>query len=240
MVIQFILLILGAYLLGSVPAAYLVAKWSRGIDIRQYGSGNVGASNVLRLTSKWLALPVILFDLGKGAAMIWVAQLLGFSIAQQVMVALAAIIGHSWPVFLRFNGGRGALTIAGVSLILAPKVGLILVSSAFLFTLFHQLALGTILAAAGLPVFSWFLGQPLSVEDKLPVTLGFLAMFLIIVLRRLTAPRTSVTSSVSPGKLFLYRLLFDRDIRNREAWINRKPIKTKSTGQTSGHHEGKS
>ena len=64
MVIKFILLILGAYLLGSVPAAYLVAKWSRGIDIRQYGSGNVGAANVLAIVSKRWAIPVTIFDLG--------------------------------------------------------------------------------------------------------------------------------------------------------------------------------
>ena len=75
MAVEFALLILAAYLLGSVPAAYLVAKFSRGVDLRQYGSGNVGANNLLRLTSKRLALPVFVFDFGKGLAMVWVAQL---------------------------------------------------------------------------------------------------------------------------------------------------------------------
>ncbi|MDD4876817.1 MAG: glycerol-3-phosphate acyltransferase, partial [Dehalococcoidales bacterium] len=78
MAIIFGLLIIVAYLLGSVPAAYLAAKWSRGIDIREYGDGNVGASNLLRVTSKWIAYTVIIFDLGKSALIIWVAQLLGF------------------------------------------------------------------------------------------------------------------------------------------------------------------
>ncbi len=86
MTVQFGLLILGGYLLGSVPAAYLVAKWSRGIDIRQYGSGNVGASNLLRLTSKWLVIPVTFFDIGKGALTVWVAQLLGLGVAEQIVV----------------------------------------------------------------------------------------------------------------------------------------------------------
>ena len=223
-VIEFILLLLGAYFFGSVPAAYLVAKWSRGIDVRQYGSGSVGAANIVTTVSKRWAIPVVLFDLGKGAAMVWAAQLIGLGIAQQVTVGLAAIVGHNWSVFLRFSGGRGALTLLGVALILAPTPALILVIVAFLFAPFKQLALGAVLAIASLPIFSWFLPQPFDIEEPLPLTLGFLAMFLIIVFRRLTAPRTSVTASVSRGQLFVNRLLFDRDIRDREAWIHRQPL----------------
>ena len=110
-------LILGAYLLASVPASYLVAKWSRGIDLRQYGTGQVGAGNLWRMTSWRLGLPVGIFDLSKGLVMVWVAQLVGLGIAEQVTVGLAAIIGHNWPIFLRFNGGRGIGTSLGVILI---------------------------------------------------------------------------------------------------------------------------
>jgi len=229
MAINFGLLVIGAYLLGSVPAAYLVAKWSRGIDLRQYGSGNVGASNLLKLTSKWVAIPVIIFDLGKGALMIWAAQLIGLGVAQQVTVGLAAIIGHNWPVFLRFNGGRGALTLAGVAIILAPKLGLMLLVVAFLFVPFRQLALGAVLAVASLPIFSWFLAQPFGIEERLPITLGFLALFLIMVIRRLTVPRAAIAASLSTRQLLLNRLLFDRDIRDREAWIHRAPNEASST-----------
>ena len=224
MTIEFALLTVAAYLLGSVPAAYLAAKWARGIDIRQYGSGNIGASNLLKLTSKWVALPVIIFDFGKGALMIWAAQLIGLGIAQQVSVGLAVIIGHNWPVFLRFNGGRGALTLAGVAIILAPKLGIMLLVIAFLFTPFRQLALGTILVIIALPILSWFLNQPFGIEERLPITMGFSAIFLILAIRRLTAPRTSLTDSVSRGQLFVKRLLFDRDIRDKEAWIHRRPL----------------
>ena len=223
MAIEFVLLVLGAYLLGSVPAAYLVTKWSRGIDIRQYGSGNVGAANVVAVASKRWAVPVIIFDLGKGMVMVWVAQLVGLGIAQQVAVGLAAIIGHNWPVFLHFNGGRGGLTLTGVALILAPKLTLILLLFVFLSTIFRQMALGVVVAVAALPILSWFLSQPLGIKEPLPVSLGFLAIFLITVLRRLTAPRTSVTASVSPRQLLVNRLFFDRDIRDREAWMHRAP-----------------
>ena len=223
MAIELGLLILGAYLLGSVPTAYLAAKWSRGIDIRQFSDGNVGATNLLRLTSKRIAIPVIIFDVGKGAMMIWAAQLLGLDITQQVTVGLAAIIGHSWPVFLRFNGGRGMLTTLGVVSILVPWLGLIALIIAYSMAPFRQLALGTIIAVASLPIFSWFLPQLFGIEKPLPITLGFVAIFLLAVIRRLTAPRTIFTASVSRGQLFVNRLLFDRDIRDRDAWVNRRP-----------------
>jgi len=220
--IEFGLLTLGAYLLGSVPAAYLAARWSRGIDIRQCGDGNVGSTNLMRLTSKRVAIPVVIFDLGKGALMVWIAQLLGLDITQQAVVGVAAVIGHNWPVFLRFNGGRGILTSLGVISILAPWLGLIVLVIAYGLAPFHQLAVGVFLAVIFAPIAAWFLSQPLGVTDRLPLALGFLAIFLIVVIRRLTAPRTIFTASVTPGQLFVNRLLFDRDIRDRKAWIDRR------------------
>ena len=226
MAIEFVLLLLAAYLLGSFPAAYFAARWSRGIDIRQYGSGNVGATNLLGLTSKWIAIVVIIFDLAKGMAMVWAAQLVGLGIAQQVAVGLATIIGHNWPVFLRFNGGRGLLTILGIALFLPLINGLIpweivafFALGAVAFFTIHSVPLGAVAGMAAMPLVSWGLGEPP------PMTLGFLAMFLIMVIRRLTAPKTSVTASVPPGQLVLNRLLFDRDIRDRQAWIHRQPLK---------------
>ena len=228
MAVEFGLLILGAYLLGAMPAAYLMAKWSRGIDLRQYGSGNMGISNLWKSTSRRLATPVIIFDLAKGMVMVWVAQLLDLGIAQQITVGLAVVIGHNWPVFLRFSGGRGILTSLGIALVL-PVInssvpwGLI-VALAFAATgvLIHNLPLGVGIGIASLPLVSWASGEPL------PLILGFLVMFLIMVVRRLTAPRTSLTASVSRGQLLVNRLLLDRDIRDREAWIHRAPLQTSS------------
>ena len=231
MAIEFGLLTLGAYLLGSVPAAYLAARWSRGIDIRQCGDGNVGSTNLMRLTSKRIAIPVVIFDLGKGALMVWVAQLLGLDIPQQVTVGLAAIIGHNWPVFLHFNGGRGIFTSLGVISILAPWLGLIVLVIAYGLAPFHQLAVGVFLAVIFAPTGAWVLSQPLGVTDKLPITLGFLAIFLIVLIRRSTAPRTIFTSSVPLGQLLVNRLLFDRDIRDREAWIKQRPSQPEKQGK---------
>ena len=222
MAIEFGLLTLGAYLLGSVPAAYLAARWSRGIDIRQCGDGNVGSTNLMRLTSKRIAIPVVIFDLGKGALMVWIAQLLGLDIPQQVTVGLAAVIGHNWPVFLRFNGGKGIFTSLGVISILVPWLGLIILAIAYGLAPFHQLAVGVFLAVIFAPTAAWFLSQPLGVTDKLPLALGFLVIFLLVVIRRLTAPRTIFTASVTRGQLLVNRLLFDRDIRDRKVWINQR------------------
>lgn len=218
-----VLLILGAYLLGSVPIAYVIAKLSRGIDLRQYGSGNVGVSNLLKVTSKWLAIPVIIFDLGKGALVVWVAQLLEFGLLEQVTVGLAAIIGHNWPVFLRFSGGRGVLTVGGVVLMLSPWLALGGIILTFIGLPFGLMALTNLLALTLLPISSWFLSEPLGIQEPLLLTLGLVAILLIVIIRRLTAPKTSFTDSVSRGQLLVNRLFLDRDIRDRKAWVNQKP-----------------
>lgn len=221
--IEFISLIIIAYLLGSVPAAYLIARWTRQIDIRQYGTGNVGAANVSKVISKRWSIPVTIFDISKGATIVWLAQLLGLSAAQQITGGLFTIAGHNWPIFLRFQGGRGALTSLGVVTMLSPKLGLIALVITYSLSPLRQIALGTSLALVSLPVFSWFLSQPLGIEERQPITLGFVALALTAFLRRMVAPRTPLSQSVPLTQLILYRLLFDRDIRNRQAWISQNP-----------------
>ena len=186
----------------------------------------MGASNVKELTSVWLSIPTIIFDLGKGMLMVWVAEVAGLGVAQQVAVGIAAVIGHNWPVFLRFNGGRGIATALGVVAILSPWLALIAIAiTACLFPFFRS-ALGILVALVSLPILSSFLSQPLGIDEPLPITLGLLAILLISVLRRMTVPRSPLAASVSRGELFTNRLLFDRDIRDREVWVNRKPPET--------------
>lgn len=219
MVIQFILLTVAAYLVGSIPTAYLVAKWRRGIDIRKYGSGNVGASNVKATVSGRWSIAVTIFDIGKGALVVWLARILGLGEAQQIAIGLAAIIGHNWTVFLNFNGGRGIFTSLGVIIMLSPKIGLIALVVSYLLAPFHLLSLGVTISLTILPILSWFFSQPLGVKEPVPVSLGFLAILLIAMVRRLTVPRSPISASVPTRELVLYRLLFDRDIKDRETWI---------------------
>ncbi len=222
MIIEFLLLCIGAYLLGSVPFAFLLAKWFYGIDIRQHGTGKVGAANVLRVASKWLAVSVAIFDIGKGALMVWTAQLLGMEAAVQVTVGLITIVGHNWSVFLRFRGGRGIFTSLGVITILSPWLGLIILVIPYLVTPIRQVAFGVFLALLSLPFFSWFLSQPLNIDERLPVTLGFVVLLLMAFLKRLATHRTELSQSVPLTELLFNRLLFDRDIRDAKVWTQRK------------------
>jgi acyl phosphate:glycerol-3-phosphate acyltransferase len=218
----FVVLLLGAYLLGAVPTAYLMARWRRGIDIRRFGSGNVGLSNAIATGSKWTTIVVAAFDFLKGAIPVLLARLAHMPVYQEVAVGMAAICGHNWTVFLRFNGGRGVLTTLGVVFELAPWLGVTLLVANLLWAPFKQFALGTFFVLIMMPVLSWFLSGVFQIERSLALTLGFAAIFLLLALRRLTVPRSALASTVPMGELAVNRLLFDRDIRDRKAWLGRK------------------
>ncbi len=217
-------LMLAAYLLGSVPAAYFVARLVRGIDIRQHGTGQVGAGNLWRMTSWKLGLPAGAYDFGKGILMVWVAQVLGLGVAQQLMVGAAAVIGHNWSIFCRFGGGRGIATAIGVVLIL-PLINAMTPWPAV--TCLACLAIGAIvLRSTPLPVLVSIASLPVVSAIYEPVTtLGFLAIFLIVVIKRLVAPRAVEDTSIGRKRVLLNRLLFDRDIMDRKAWMYRRPFK---------------
>ena len=222
MVLEYILLLVAGYLLGSIHAGYLLPKWFYHIDIRKHGTGKIGASNVMRVTSKWLAIPVTLCDIGKGALAVWLAQLVGLGALAQVTVGLAAIIGHNWPLFLNFKGGRGIFTSLGVITMISPWIGLIMLVVPYLFAPVKQVALGVFLALFSLPFLSWFLYQPFGVEDRLGVTLGFIGLSLIVFFTRVVTPRTPLSKSTPAVELFFYRLFLDRDIRDAKAWVSQK------------------
>jgi len=122
-----LLFYLTAYLLGGVPFGYLLAKHYAGIWLREYGSGNIGATNVLRVLkehkpeiAKKLGAITLAFDALKGAIVILVAKMLGMSAETQYAIAVFAVIGHCFSPFLKFEGGKGVATTAGVMLVLLP------------------------------------------------------------------------------------------------------------------------
>ncbi len=226
MVTEFILLIIGGYLMGAIPAAYLAARWTRGIDLRQHGSGNIGGANLVKTGARWIAVIVGLFDTFKAMPAVWVAHLVGLDLTQQVIIGIAAVIGHNWPVYLRFSGGRGISTIMGVAFIVPlvngyipwSLIAFLVIMIINLFTV-RNIPVGIGISVAVMPIVSWAVGEPLE------ITLGFVAMFVIMVIRRLTPRRTQISASVTTGELLLNRLLFDRDIRDREIWINQQRAK---------------
>jgi len=215
----FVLLAIGSYILGSVPAAYLAMKWSRGVDIRKVGTGKSGASNVLRSGSKWLALPVAVFDIGKGFLAVVIAQLIGLPVWQQVVVGLMAVIGHNWPVFLKFQGGgRGVFASLGVITGLSWQIGLIVMVLAYAWAPVKQVALGVFIAYLALPLLSWFFWDAMGIDERLPVTAGFIGICCIGFIKRLIAHRSELSKGVPWGEIVLNRLLFDRDIGDRRLW----------------------
>jgi len=218
----FVLLALGAYLLGSVPAAYIAARLVTGKDIRKEGSGNVGASNVARSASKKLAVPVFLFDIAKGYVVVWLAGICGLELFYQILIGVIAVAGHNWPVFLRFNGGRGIATSLGVVLAVSPWLGLIALVMAYGLAPFKQLAVGVLIALISLPVLSWFFASPLGIEDKSGAVYGFMVLLALAVLRRLAQRRLEISRDTPAVELLFNRLVFDRDIRSREEWLNRR------------------
>ena len=152
-----------AYLVGSVPFAFLLGR-RRGVDLRLVGSGNVGASNVLRTSGVAAAVTAMCLDGAKGALAVVVAQRLTVGDATPVAAGLASIIGHLYPVWLRFRGGKGVATAAGVFAVLAPTA--VAVASAVFVTavwVTRYISAGSLVAALTLPVAAAAVGAAPSV-----------------------------------------------------------------------------
>lgn len=147
------------YLLGSIPFGFLLTKMAGLGDIRRVGSGNIGATNVLRTGNKKLALLTLLLDGAKGAVAALVAGTFAPGLA--LVAAFAAFLGHVFPVWLRFKGGKGVATYLGVVLALSWPLGLAVIATwiatAFLFRIS---SLAALVAALLCPVFAWFLAGP--------------------------------------------------------------------------------
>ena len=122
-----VLLGLGAYLLGSIPTAYILVRLAKGIDIRQVGTGNVGALNTFQQVGAWGGLLVLAVDAGKGALASLVPSWAGAPEWTVFLTAPLVIAGHNWPAFLGFRGGKGAAAIFGISLAVVPVLTLIVV-----------------------------------------------------------------------------------------------------------------
>ena len=151
-----------AYLLGAFPTAYLVARWLRGIDIRNVGSGNAGALNVYRQLGWRAAVPVLLVDAAKGAAAASLARLLGAPDAALSLASVAAVVGHNWSLFLGFSGGKGVATALGALLVLLPLHTAAAVPAAVLvMVVLRSAALGFAAGFLLLDALALATGQPL-------------------------------------------------------------------------------
>lgn len=220
MLAQIILLTMGAYILGSVPTSYIAGRLLKGIDIRDYGSGVVSGTNVWHSVSRWAVVPVGIADVLKGFIPVYIAwaaglTLLDEAILAQGVVGLAAIIGHSWSIFLRFGGGRGISTMMGALTVIAHWELLVFVGIWLLGIAFINSPIGALIAETALPLVSWGFGEPLA------LTLCLMAMSLLLIAKRLIANEGLSAFTRERRQVLLCRLLLDRDAFDREAWIYR-------------------
>jgi glycerol-3-phosphate acyltransferase PlsY len=171
-------IVLAAYLLGSIPFALICARQWGAADLRRAGSGNLGAANVMRVSGVTAGVLVAALDMAKGAASVWLAA--RFSAGPEISAAagFAAIVGHIYPVWLRFRGGKGVATACGVFSMLAPlAVPPALVVFVITVWLTKYISLGSVLASLALPLLAYAVGSPA------PAILAAIAAAIIIIFR---------------------------------------------------------
>src|SRR5438128_6659136 len=154
--------LVAAYFIGAIPFGFLVVKWQTGADVRASGSGNIGATNVLRTTGRAAAIITLLFDLAKGFLAVWLAdKLTGGNIHGMSAAALAVMAGHAYPVFLKFKGGKAVATFVGAFLYLTPWA-ILAVVPVFVATVAwtKHISMGSIVGAAVFPLGVWLLLKP--------------------------------------------------------------------------------
>jgi len=213
-----LLIILVGYLMGSIPTAYLVGRWLKGIDLRKYGSGTVSGSMVFEHVSKWSIIPVGLFDIFKGAFPTWLGMELMNSPFGAAIGGIAAVIGHNWPIFLNFTGGRGLSPFMGSLLIVFPPGVLWMLLLLGIGYLLGDSAPITLVSLLTLPLLNHQL-------NGLEITNSLIGVFfLVTLLKRLEANNRPLPEDKKERrKVIALRLLFDRDIPNHRDWISRSP-----------------
>ncbi|MSQ32015.1 MAG: glycerol-3-phosphate acyltransferase [Dehalococcoidia bacterium] len=217
--LYFIALALFAYLVGSINPAFIIGEKLKGVDLRTVGSGNPGVSNTFRTLGKGPATIVGCFDVAKGLLPVLAGRLLGLETYQYIFVGLAAVIGHSWPVFYGFSGGRGMATSFGAIFIIAPLPLIIfLVTLGVSLYLFKSAGLTMLINFLFMPLWAFLLGE------EQTVIIGILSFLWLTIFRRILGSRYKSNLMVTrgqklhqpPWQTVSYRICFDRDTRHAD------------------------
>ena len=251
MYLELIGLYVYSYLAGSIPTPYIIAKVVKGIDLRQYGSGNVGGSNVIQQLGKGWVAPLALVEfLLKGLSPV----VLGFILLDQMpglhrasplflIAPLLALAGNNWSVFLRFQGGRGLMVVCGMLIALVPLLFVIGIAIYLIgWRISRSSAVWALTAVGLLPIVAFVTGgylvvdwsallAGLSGETLTPVPLGdvagiswfCLAILVIVILKRALSNSMAFPMEMSRRKVLFNRVFRDRDFDDRTAWLSRGP-----------------
>ena len=192
-----ILAIVIGYLLGAIPFGLIVGKNIYGIDLREHGSNNTGATNAFRVLGPMPALFVGIPDMLKGVLAVYFAQLLSANPVIMVVAGIAAICGHNWSMWMKFRGGRGVATSGGVLLMLAPKVvGIVLVVFIILVAITRYVSLGSVTGGILVPFLMWYFEYPLVIK-----IFGIVVAIFIVLRHRANIKRllNGTENKVKPG-----------------------------------------
>jgi acyl phosphate:glycerol-3-phosphate acyltransferase len=174
-----LLAVVVAFLVGGIPFGYLLVRWKTGEDVREKGSGNIGATNVLRTTGRLVAVATLVLDIAKGLFAVWLADKLSDGSPMWMsLAALAVMAGHAYPVFLKFQGGKAVASFIGAFLYLTP-IPMIAVLLLFMIVVAvtRQISTGSIVAAGALPLAVWLIEHPPAVVVAVALVAG---VFIIV------------------------------------------------------------
>ncbi len=197
MIVNGIIALIIAYLLGSIPSAYIITRFLTGVDIRQLGGGNVGARNVFREVGLRAAIPVAIFDIGKGAAAVAIAHwVLSVSPLFVLLAGLAAVAGHMWSIYLKFTGGNGLATTIGVlSVIMTRELLVALALIPVFIVITRNTVLSVNISLLSVPVSVWFL-------EKTWLLVAFsIVLAIMLVLNFLPTARAALVKAGSTENL---------------------------------------
>jgi len=215
-------LYIGAYLLGSIPTAYLIGRLVRGVDIRGYGSGNVGSANLWEHVGKRWVYPVAMAEIFiKGALPIWVAlYVLDIDRSSALLIGppLLTIAGNNWSIFLKLQGGRGIAVAGGTLVALSPILAIAVAAISILgWKITKSSGLWVLISLMMLPLIAYL------AHDNLNLVWYCFGLLGIVALKRLSANWTPFPADVSRKKVLFNRLFRDRDVSDRTGWVRRIP-----------------
>lgn len=202
------------YLIGSLPLAYLAGRAKGGVDIRERGSGSTGASNVWQSVSRWLVVPVGVAQIAQGAAAVLLARSLDFGDAAQVAGGIGAVVANDWNAWLGFKGGRGIGASIGVLGAIAPWALAAFIAIALVGVALRAIPQWVALALLATPLAAAATGAPDAAIAGCALLAG------IAMLKRLLA-NGAPEAAHADTDVWRNRLLYDRDIRDRDAWVRR-------------------
>ena len=205
-ILYLVLALIGAYLIGSIPTAVWIGKVWYGIDVREHGSGNAGATNTFRILGKKAGIPVLLIDILKGYSATSLIIFLPFIIPKspefvymEIGLGITAVVGHIYPIFAGFRGGKGIATLFGMTLALhAPAAMLCLLIFLIVLIISHYVSLSSIIASISYPLFFAFLFPSAS---RSLIYFGILVCFLVLYTHRKNITRLV---SGNESKVYLF------------------------------------